>query len=100
KAKGEFEAPVPVPADVPKAFAVADSKIVDTPDRTRIESGLPIPTTQPGPGGVLVDKLVEVAPQPAPAQRKGTFQKAAPSQVKVAVTGLNPPEAPNGPGNA
>jgi len=76
KVSGSFEAPEAPPASPIVVVAVADSKIVDTPDLTRIASGQPVPATQPGPGGVLVDKSVKVQP-PALPQRKGTFQKKA-----------------------
>ena len=47
-------------ANEPVVEVLKSSGVVDTPDKARVESNQPIPTTVKGPGDVLVDKPVQV----------------------------------------
>lgn len=53
---GETDQP---PVDeTPVEVVVNTTAVIDVPDIARIESNQPLPTVAPGPGGVLIDKLV------------------------------------------
>lgn len=70
KVSGDLEIPKPrigespslAHAEAPTIAYLKDEKVIDTPDKARVEAKLPVPVVAPAPGNVLVDRFVQKPP--------------------------------------
>lgn len=63
------------PENVPLELTIKGVEVFDTPDKTRVETKLPIPTPVPGPGGQLVDKPILRSPTHLKTGKEGVHGK-------------------------